>query len=153
MLSNSRTPEHSVGALPPPVNASKPKRVLSCVLCAQKKIKCDRNLPCANCTKAKVQCVSAATLSRQRRRRFPERELLDRLRHYEDLLRKNNIPFHPLHTSPTTNYSFKSNDEPHTRMPESEAEGRATVSEESTTGGEESRAKYDLLKNLFVRPN
>jgi hypothetical protein len=37
---------------------------------------------------------------RQRRRRFPERELLDRLRHYEDLLSQHNIAFEPLH--PTT---------------------------------------------------
>ncbi|KAL9041218.1 MAG: hypothetical protein Q9214_004182 [Letrouitia sp. 1 TL-2023] len=34
---------------------------------------------------------------RQRRRRFPERELLERLRHYEGLLRQNNIKFEPLH--------------------------------------------------------
>jgi hypothetical protein len=33
----------------------------------------------------------------RRRRRFPERELLERLRKYEDLLRQNNIKFEPLH--------------------------------------------------------
>lgn len=33
----------------------------------------------------------------QRRRRFPERELLERLRKYEVLLRQNNIKFEPLH--------------------------------------------------------
>jgi hypothetical protein len=33
----------------------------------------------------------------RRKRRFPERELLERLRKYEDLLRQNNITFDPLH--------------------------------------------------------
>jgi len=41
--------------------------------------------------------VPASLTPRQRRRRFPERELLERLRHYENLLRQNNINFKPLH--------------------------------------------------------
>jgi len=40
------------------------------------------------------------TLRGRRRRRFPERELLERLRKYEDLLRQNNIKFEPLHKHP-----------------------------------------------------
>ena len=60
-------------------------------------IKCDRRFPCANCIKAGAQCVPAALVPRQRRRRFPERELLDRLRHYESLLREHNVSFEPLH--------------------------------------------------------
>ena len=46
-----------------------------------------------------MQCVPAALIPRQRRRRFPERELLERLRRYEGLLRENGIEFEPLHTS------------------------------------------------------
>lgn len=77
---------------------SKQPRVLACLLCQQRKVKCDRKFPCANCTRSHAQCVPAATQSlRQRRRRFPERELLDRLRHYESLLRQSNIEFDPLH--------------------------------------------------------
>ena len=41
--------------------------------------------------------MPATQVSRRRRRRFPERELLERLRKYEDLLRQNNIKFEPLH--------------------------------------------------------
>lgn len=79
---------------------TKPQRVLACVLCQQRKVKCDRTFPCANCTRVGVQCVPANTLGpRQRRRRFPERELLERLRHYEDLLRRHSIDFEPLHPS------------------------------------------------------
>jgi Fungal Zn(2)-Cys(6) binuclear cluster domain len=89
----------------------KPQRVLACVLCQQRKVKCDRKFPCANCVRSHVQCVPAATpVPRQRRRRFPERELLDRLHHYESLLRHSNIKFEPLHKdySTTENKSGRS---------------------------------------------
>ncbi|PYH44025.1 Zn(II)2Cys6 transcription factor [Aspergillus saccharolyticus JOP 1030-1] len=77
-------------------STAKPQRLLSCVHCQRRKIRCDRNSPCANCLRAGADCVSA---TRQRRRRFAERDLLDRLRHYENLLRRNNIAFQPLHPS------------------------------------------------------
>ena len=77
--------------------ARKPHRIISCVKCQQRKIKCDRNSPCANCMKSRLQCVPASALGpRQRRRRIPERELLNRLRHCEKLLRLNNISCEPL---------------------------------------------------------
>ncbi len=77
---------------------SKPQRVLACVRCQRRKIKCERRFPCAHCKKSGVQCVPAIfTPCVQRKRRFPERELLGRLRKYEDLLRQNNIQFEPLH--------------------------------------------------------
>ncbi|KAL2842551.1 hypothetical protein BJY01DRAFT_200660 [Aspergillus pseudoustus] len=80
-----------------PATPAKSQRVLSCVLCQQRKIKCDRTFPCANCLKAKVQCVPANQIPRRRKRRFAERELLDRLRHYESLLHQNDIKFNSLH--------------------------------------------------------
>ncbi|KIW72514.1 hypothetical protein PV04_00699 [Phialophora macrospora] len=76
---------------------AKPQRMLACVLCSQRKVKCDRQFPCSNCVRFRAQCVPATLTPRQRRRRFPERELLDRLRKYEDLLHQNNITFEPLH--------------------------------------------------------
>lgn len=79
-------------------STAKPQRVLACVLCQQRKVKCDRNFPCSTCSRSGVQCVPIAA-PRQRRRRFPERELLERVRHLENLLRQNNIDFDPLHTS------------------------------------------------------
>jgi len=88
--------------------------VLACVLCQQRKVKCDRKFPCENCIRSHAQCVPAATLVlRQRRRRFPERELLDRLRHYESLLRHSNIKFEPLHKdySTTENKSLHTDNE------------------------------------------
>jgi hypothetical protein len=102
ILSEMLTPEQSPRDDETPAHyhhTTKTQRILACVLCQQRKVRCDRKFPCANCTKAGVQCVSAALAPRQRRRRFPERELLDRLRHYEELLRRNNISFQPLHPS------------------------------------------------------
>ncbi|KAJ5693041.1 hypothetical protein N7462_002464 [Penicillium macrosclerotiorum] len=80
----------------PPTSSKKPQRTLACVLCQQRKVRCDRKLPCANCVKHQVHCVPS-TQTRPRRRRFPERQLLDRLRNYEDLLRQNKVKFEPLH--------------------------------------------------------
>jgi len=68
----------------------KPQRILACVLCQQRKVKCDRKFPCNHCIKAKVQCVPAQQMPR-RRKRPTEQELTERLRQYEELLRKNNI--------------------------------------------------------------
>lgn len=59
-----------------------------CVLCQQRKIKCDRTFPCSNCKKSSAECISQSSLPpRQRKRRFPEAELLARLRKYEQHLR------------------------------------------------------------------
>ena len=68
------------------------------------------------CVKSRLQCVPATMVPRQRRRRFSERALLDRLRKYEDLLYQNNIPFEPLHSaigedSPNPGASDDSRDE------------------------------------------
>ena len=99
MASQGRTspsigvPESSTFSRP----TAKPQRVLACIRCQQRKIKCNRKFPCENCSIAKVQCVQAAPTQRQRRRRFAERELLDRLRHYENLLSQNRINFEPMH--------------------------------------------------------
>lgn len=41
--------------------------------------------------------MPATLAERRRRRRFPERALLERLRKYEDLLRQSNTEFEPLH--------------------------------------------------------
>lgn len=98
-------PDGSISDMSPATStatsSSKPRRVLACVLCQHRKIKCDRNHPCSHCVKSRVECIPATQLPRQRRRRFPERVLLDRLREYEDLLRQNNIKFEPLHKEST----------------------------------------------------
>lgn len=110
---------------------AKSQRVLACILCQQRKIKCDRRFPCAHCVKSRAQCVPATLTQRRRRRRFPERELLDRLRKYEDLLRQNSIPFEPMHGSSVeerANIDANSDDEPPgegTSIPTSPADRKA----------------------------
>src|SRR5271154_543896 len=96
-----RTPDMSPDTPSPSSQLLKPQRVLACVLCQQRKVKCDRKFPCANCTKCRTQCVPATLATRRRRRKFPERELLERLRKYEDLLRQNNIKFEALSKDPS----------------------------------------------------
>jgi hypothetical protein len=62
----------------------------SCVLCAQRKVRCDR-LPggCANCTKARVPCIyKAPPPARRRKKGEREIDITTRLRLYEDKLRQ-----------------------------------------------------------------
>lgn len=93
------TPNQSVAALTP--RSSKPQRVLACVLCHRRKVKCDRRFPCSNCIKSRAECVPAKATGRRARRRVPEPDLLERLRRYEELLRHNNIGFEPLPHDPS----------------------------------------------------
>ncbi|KAF2852134.1 hypothetical protein T440DRAFT_52397 [Plenodomus tracheiphilus IPT5] len=140
MASNTCTPGQSVSGTTPSVAPQKPQRVLACLLCQQRKVKCDRKSPCANCSRAGAQCVSASLVPRQRRRRFPERDLLDRLRLYEDLLRGNNIVFEPLHSSSDqtcSNVSLEASQEPRA----AQSEGEARLPRESTTDSSDFRAK------------
>ncbi|KAH8668289.1 fungal-specific transcription factor domain-containing protein [Tricladium varicosporioides] len=90
LASPSQTPESVPTAAAPPV--VKITRGHSCVLCQQRKVKCDRQKPCSNCIKARAECVaSTPTLPRRRRRKFTETDLATRLKKYEHLLKKNGI--------------------------------------------------------------
>ncbi|KAJ9148311.1 C6 zinc finger domain-containing protein [Pleurostoma richardsiae] len=66
---------------------SKPTRILACVLCQHRKIKCDRHFPCANCTKANVTCTPS-TPAPARKRRRPNQDLQERLARCEELLKE-----------------------------------------------------------------
>ena len=153
------TPERSTPATSPAATRSpssstvKPPRVLACVQCQQRKVRCDRKFPCANCVKSHVQCVPATTLApRQRRRRFPERELLDRLHRYESLLLQNHIKFEPLHKDFSTveTQSAKTAGGGGYDLPDDEQRGAAAGPDRSlspsTTGKSETvyKAKYAL---------
>lgn len=86
---------------------TKPPRTLACTSCQNRKVKCDRKFPCSSCIKSNVQCIPSAA-PRQRRRRFPEAELLQRVRYLEDLLRQHDIEFEPLHGNATEKSENKS---------------------------------------------
>lgn len=68
-------------------SATKNLQGRSCVLCQQRKVKCDRKDPCAACSRAHVECIFRAPAPpRRRKRKPPESELLARLTRYEQLL-------------------------------------------------------------------
>ncbi|KAK4193047.1 fungal-specific transcription factor domain-containing protein [Podospora australis] len=71
----------------PALPSHKPPRILACVLCQHRKIKCDRNFPCANCTKAQVKCTPS-TPAPARKRRRPNQDLQERLARCEELLKE-----------------------------------------------------------------
>lgn len=74
-------------------------RGTSCVLCQQRKVRCDKNKPCANCVKARVECrVVPPQPPRRRKKRLQEKDLVDRLKKYEVLLSENNIEFESIAT-------------------------------------------------------
>lgn len=78
-------------------SAMKLTRGTSCVLCQQRKVRCDKNKPCANCVKAKVECrVIPPQPPRRRKKRLQERDLIDRLKKYESLLADNGVKFEPI---------------------------------------------------------
>jgi hypothetical protein len=64
--------------------------VYSCVLCRQRKIKCDKQQPCTSCTTARKECVQSTPAPPRRRKervKLTEEQLLRRLRQYETLLK------------------------------------------------------------------
>ena len=85
-------PSKMASPLPAP-----PPHKHSCLLCARRKIKCDKQDPkCSNCTKSHADCVYQAPPPPQRhRKRQADEDLIARLNHYEELLRSHKIDFKP----------------------------------------------------------
>ena len=88
---------------------------------------------------------------RPRRRRFPERALLERLRKYEDLLRQNNITFEPLHKDSAKEEESLSAGSGYDSDCEHQEDVGPDLSTTSTTvkSGRGYEAKYALFKELF----
>lgn len=75
-------------------------KIWNCLNCRKRKIRCDRKDPCAHCTRSEL-CCSFPVTGRTPTRRFPagqrsedsgwkarQRELLDKLSHLEDVVKK-----------------------------------------------------------------
>jgi hypothetical protein len=78
-------------------SSAAPHHKHSCVLCARRKIKCDKQDPrCSNCSKSHAECIYQAPHPPQRRKRQTDDELISRLNHYEELLRSHKIDFKPI---------------------------------------------------------
>ncbi|KAH6970980.1 fungal-specific transcription factor domain-containing protein [Ilyonectria sp. MPI-CAGE-AT-0026] len=72
-----------------PVNSRSP-RILSCVLCQQRKIKCDKGAPCSNCDKVGAICTPS-TPAPARKSRRTNRDLRERLARCEALLKQHEL--------------------------------------------------------------
>ncbi|KAM5356742.1 hypothetical protein ACJ41O_003388 [Fusarium nematophilum] len=88
MDANSADYQQGQGVSPqsrPESPAPRAPRILACVLCQHRKIRCDRRFPCANCIKANVLCTPS-TPAPVRKRRRPNHVLQERLTKLEALL-------------------------------------------------------------------
>jgi hypothetical protein len=75
-----------------PGTAKKPEKAYSCVRCFDRKVKCNKQIPCTACTKAGVECVFRQPAPpRRRKKRTQEELLLARLRKCEDLLKSHGL--------------------------------------------------------------
>ena len=75
-------------------SSSKPstRPTFSCIRCAERKVKCDRQKPCSGCIKHNVDCIFNATKPpRTKHKRVKVQVLADRIGQYEALLRKHGI--------------------------------------------------------------
>lgn len=74
----------------------------ACVSCATRKVKCDRQAPCSACKKTRLECIYRAPSQTRKRKATEERSsAIERLRHYESVLRDAGIPFEPFDTART----------------------------------------------------
>lgn len=62
----------------------------SCVVCRQRKVKCDRQQPCSNCTRSKCACVYPTGRGRapKRARRVADAQLADKLARLETIIQR-----------------------------------------------------------------
>ncbi|KAI0555109.1 fungal-specific transcription factor domain-containing protein [Xylaria curta] len=69
---------------------SQPAHLRSCVLCRQRKVKCDRRQPCSNCLRAGANCVHPPGAGRaaKRPRQAVDAKVLDRLSQLETTIRR-----------------------------------------------------------------
>ncbi|KAI1356415.1 hypothetical protein F5Y01DRAFT_267266 [Xylaria sp. FL0043] len=67
-----------------------PTHLRSCVLCRQRKVKCDRRQPCSNCIRAGSNCVHPPGAGRaaKRPRQAVDTKVLDRLSHLESTIKR-----------------------------------------------------------------
>ncbi|KAI2780339.1 putative C6 transcription factor [Daldinia loculata] len=78
----------SQSAVTMPLGPEDDLKSYSCVICRQRKVKCDRRNPCSNCVKAEKQCSFVAPVRGKRKRTKPPKESLHaKLKRLEELLK------------------------------------------------------------------
>ncbi|KAK5998337.1 Aurofusarin cluster transcription factor aurR2 [Cladobotryum mycophilum] len=75
-------------------------RGTSCVLCQQRKVRCDKKKPCSNCVRANTECrIVPPQPPRRRKKRMQEKDLFERVKKYESLLAQHGIKFDSMDAS------------------------------------------------------
>jgi Fungal Zn(2)-Cys(6) binuclear cluster domain len=71
---------------------SQPKASFACVRCSERKVKCNRQIPCESCIRHNVECIFRQPKPSRRRRELAKDKTVDeRLKRYEALLREKGI--------------------------------------------------------------
>jgi hypothetical protein len=80
-----------MAAIVSPLPKTSTRLTFSCIRCAERKVKCDRQRPCSACTKHNTECVFNTKPPKRKQKRVKVQVLSDRLNQYEELLQKHGI--------------------------------------------------------------
>ncbi|KAJ5637840.1 hypothetical protein N7490_007719 [Penicillium lividum] len=69
----------------------------SCILCQQRKVRCDQQKPCTACVRAQVECkIAPSQPARRKKRKNQADDLVDRLKKYEALMTRHGVDFNSI---------------------------------------------------------
>ncbi|KAI1374242.1 fungal-specific transcription factor domain-containing protein [Hypoxylon crocopeplum] len=131
---------------PCPSNISRPTH--SCIRCAERKVKCDRNIPCNACVRHNVDCVyNPLQPPRNRRKRLNTKILTDRLKQCEALLREKGIDPNKLQHTPDSQAVEVVPNELQMHIPQSTESGsRPSVNKAQVI---QSPGRFKLIDNIL----
>lgn len=86
----------------PGPSADGSQKPFSCLVCRQRKVKCNRSWPCQNCTRAQIDCEYVSPVRGKRARTAAPREGLHaKMRRYENLLKTRGVSLDDDKETPT----------------------------------------------------
>ncbi|KAH7325676.1 hypothetical protein B0I35DRAFT_420921 [Stachybotrys elegans] len=104
-----------------PATKPEPSKALACVMCQQRKKKCDRKTPCSICLKIGTPCIPSIPAP-ARRRRQPTKDILARLERCEEMLRQIMCGYAPHPPAPASAWPAGSSGLPKIRTKPKDAE-------------------------------
>ncbi|KAJ5611252.1 hypothetical protein N7510_007971 [Penicillium lagena] len=119
----------------------------SCVLCQQRKVRCDQQKPCSNCVRAQVECkIVPLQPARRRKKKLHERELIERLKKCEALLAQHGVDFDSVEDNREDTVDIDIDQEQLKTSPEASTRAAERNSKSEDTR-RSYRTTYDLLQN------
>lgn len=123
----------------------------SCIRCAERKVKCDRQKPCSACVNHKVDCVFQPPRPPQKRRRYGnDRILNDRLRYYEKLLQEQGIDTNKLKGAPGFDQRPRSSQTPTAVPKESHRQVPSPIECESSGSASKTQVIHGQGRSMIV---